>query len=159
MNANCFIFSLKEAKNRLRLDYTCEMKKTVYCFILVTLVLLAACSSSKKIAELQFGSWGGVTGKALNYAMTNEGKVFKTEASGTKTQQLYTLKPDELKDVMALLSKISYKKVAAEAPGNMNYFINFKTSKQTYISQWESGKSHMKLDELHLLLMKFTSKK
>lgn len=130
------------------------MKKLI--FILCTISLVAACTSSKKLNsepatfEVGFGNYGGFTGSSTVYLISGNGQVFIVENINRQPHQ--TISKKKIEKLKEHLNSIGFENLKVNEPGNLTYFIKVKTGNSENTVKWNDETKNTDLKETYKML-------
>lgn len=111
-------------------------------FSLLAFSLLASCKSQQYTAEnlpeqqLLFGEGGGFTGAVTEYILLENGQIFKNYSLNDSTIELGHVKKRTAKDMMKKIQAMQLDTMDVKQPGNMYYFLSYKTSNKEHRVTW-----------------------
>lgn len=136
------------------------MQKTYSLISLLLLLFATSCTSTKLPGDIYFGSGGGFTGNVTTYTLSPDLNLYKTESIAQKKELLRSISKKELAGIATAFTKMNFKDIAVNTPGNMSQFITIKENGKVYTSIW-SGKTsgNESIDKLYSQLIQLLPNK
>jgi hypothetical protein len=125
-----------------------------FCYICSAIVLLVTTTSCKTHqytlknmpkTQLIFGSGGGFTGISTDYCLLENGQLYEIN---TFTQEMVEMRParkSKTDKMFTSLNKMDIVKIECDMPGNMYYYILYKTENIQHRITW--GDPTAKIDD------------
>ncbi len=131
--------------------------------LLLIVLFYSSCKTTKYTptdfpdAQITFGSGGGFTGLVTDYTLLENGQFFKRSSKDKIFVPIKGVKKDAAKQAFKNFNFLGLDKMEVNDPGNMYYFVEFKTKDGTAKKlTWGNGKTE-KEDTLKLFYSQLSS--
>jgi hypothetical protein len=123
------------------------MSNSIFNLFILSVIFINGCRSQNSLQEdckncqVIFGSGGGFTGKVNEYTLNNNGDIFLNNTLKNQNSKVKTLAPSQTKDIFNKLKSLDLNKIQFRHPGNLYYFLKFKSNNAIYEVTWGDNKN------------------
>ncbi|MFT4664092.1 MAG: hypothetical protein ACI8YQ_002522 [Polaribacter sp.] len=118
--------------------------------LLLVVLFYSSCKTTKYTptdfpdAQITFGSGGGFSGLVTDYTLLENGQLFKRSSKDKLFVPIKGVKKDAVAQAFKNFNFLGLDKMEVNDPGNLYYFIEFKTEEGTAKKlTWGNSKSEM----------------
>jgi hypothetical protein len=125
--------------------------------VIISLVLLYSfafpekCMNDSKTDRISFGRTGGFTNMTVEYALFENGKVYKIK--GSEMVKVCRIKKERVSEIVCSITCSGFKDLTINEPGNMTYFIKVVRSDFQNEVRWSDNDQNPQLKALYDSLM------
>lgn len=118
------------------------MKYLIPVLVIATIFIFNSCKTTEYSPDdypnqqIIFGSGGGFAGTYTDYHLFENGMLFKKISTDTTYQKVKRLKKDEVTQIFKNFEVLNLQNYKLNDPGNMNYYMEFKTKDGGYKIHW-----------------------
>ena len=124
------------------------------------LLLTTSCHTQRRTFSVSFGSGGGVTGNAVMYSLSSDGKITKTSTFTKVATPITTLSKKEMGKIILLATTAKLDTLKINNPSNMSNYLDLQIDSIMSHQIWSGTSSgNASLDSLFNLLNAFVKSK